>query len=57
MFRHVGVVSPELPLMRGTVRRNLTYSVPGASEEEVQRVILAIGLDKVLAELPAGLRT
>jgi ATP-binding cassette subfamily B protein len=56
-FRHVGIVSPDLPLLRGTVHRNLTYAVPGASDEEIQRVILAIGLDQVLAELPDGLKT
>jgi ATP-binding cassette, subfamily B, bacterial len=55
IYRHVGIVSPDLPLMRGTVRRNLTYGVPGATAEEIQRVVLAIGLDDVLAHLPDGL--
>lgn len=55
--RFIGVVSPELPLMRGTVRRNLTYSVPGVSPEELQRVILTLGLDRLLDELPDGLNT
>ncbi len=55
--RYVGVVSPELPLMRGTVRRNLTYSVPGVAPEELQRVILTLGLDRLLDELPDGLDT
>jgi ATP-binding cassette, subfamily B, bacterial len=56
VFRYIGMVSPDLPLMRGTVRRNLTYSVPGATDEEIQRVILALGLDKLLDELPDGLK-
>lgn len=55
--RWVGVVSPDLPLMRGTVRRNLTYSMPDATEEELDRIILASGLQDVLAELPRGTET
>ena len=54
-FRKVGMVSPDLPLMRGTVRRNLTYSRPDADPAELQRVIHAAGLDGLLAELPGGL--
>jgi ATP-binding cassette, subfamily B, bacterial len=54
-FRKVGMVSPDLPLMRGTVRRNLTYSRPDADAAELHRVIHAAGLDDLLAELPGGL--
>jgi ATP-binding cassette subfamily B protein len=57
LFRHIGMVSPDLLLMRGTVRRNLTYGAPSAGEEEIQRVILTTGLDDVLADLPDGLDT
>jgi ABC-type multidrug transport system fused ATPase/permease subunit len=56
-YRRVGVVGPELPLMRGTVRRNLTYRNKNASDDELQRVILATGLDTVIDELPNGLET
>jgi ATP-binding cassette, subfamily B, bacterial len=56
-FRQFGMVGAELPLMRGTVRRNLTYRDPRASEEEVRRVVDVTGLDEVLAELPSGLTT
>jgi ABC-type multidrug transport system fused ATPase/permease subunit len=56
-FQQIGVVGPDLPLMRGTVRRNLTYAAPGADAAEVARVVNAVGLDLVLAELPAGLTT
>ncbi|MBE0477373.1 MAG: ABC transporter ATP-binding protein [Coriobacteriia bacterium] len=56
-FRGVGMVSPDLPLMCGTVRRNLTYREPEASEEELRRVTMSCGLDEVLAELPYGLGT
>jgi ATP-binding cassette subfamily B protein len=53
-YRNVGTVSPDLPLMRGTVRRNIVYRDPSASEEEVRRVVLATGLDEVLAGLRGG---
>lgn len=43
--------------MRGTVRRNISYRRRNASDAELQRVILATGLDAVLAELPKGLDT
>lgn len=55
--RRVGVVGPDLPLMRGTVRRNITYALPEAAGDEVERVVRASGLDDVLAELPDGINT
>lgn len=55
--RRIGVIGPDLPLMRGTVERNLTYGAPDASPEEVDRVLALCGLDAVLAEMPGGIRT
>jgi ABC-type multidrug transport system fused ATPase/permease subunit len=56
-YRRIGMVSADLPLMRGTVRRNITYRNPGATGEEIRRVVLATGLDEVLEELPEGITT
>ena len=56
-FRKIGMVSPDLPLMRGTVRRNITYRMRRADPDELRRVVFAVGLDRVLAELPQGLET
>ena len=53
--RHVGIAAPDLPLMRGTVRRNLIYRQPAASPEEIARVVVAWQLDEILADLPGGL--
>ncbi|GAA4081898.1 ABC transporter transmembrane domain-containing protein [Nocardioides kongjuensis] len=53
-FRQLGVVSPDLPLMRGTVWRNLTYRMPNASRHEIQRVCYALGLDELVSTLPGG---
>lgn len=52
--RAVSVVSPDLPLLRGTVTRNLRYRAPHASEEEVARVRQLCRLDEVVGELPDG---
>lgn len=43
--RQIGYVGPDLPLMRGSVRRNITYAAADASATEIQRVVLALGLD------------
>lgn len=55
--RWIGAMGPDLPLMRGTVHRNLNYAVPDASAHEVARLLNASGLDQLLAELPDGLQT
>ncbi len=39
VFRKIGMVSRDLPLMRGTIRRNLTYRQPGAAEEEIHTLL------------------
>ena len=56
-FRKIGVVGPDLPLMRGTVRRNLIYSRPDVNSAELSRVLYATGLDRLIAELPDGIAT
>ena len=55
--RAIGMVSPDLPLLRGTVNKNLRYRWPKAPEEEVNRVRAMCGIDEVLAELPEGDQT
>jgi ATP-binding cassette, subfamily B, bacterial len=54
-LRRVGMVAPELPLMRGTLRRNLTYRRPSASDEEIRRVVALCHLDELIDRLPDGL--
>jgi ABC-type multidrug transport system fused ATPase/permease subunit len=53
----VGAMGPELPLMRGSVWRNLTYASPNATEQEVERVLVSTGLDEMFSDLPYGLQT
>lgn len=44
----IAMYSHDLPLLRGTIRRNLGYNAPEAEAVELQRVALASGLDQVL---------
>ncbi|MEM9564698.1 MAG: ABC transporter ATP-binding protein [Actinomycetota bacterium] len=55
--RAVGIAGPDLPLLRGSVRRNLTYRVPGASEDEVADLLDRCDLGRLVASLPRGLDT
>ena len=49
--RVVGMVGPDLPLLRGTVTRNLKYAAREASAQEVQRVAFGLGLPQTLGRL------
>jgi ABC-type multidrug transport system fused ATPase/permease subunit len=55
--REIGMVSGDLPLMRGSIRRNVTYRRPSATEAEIWQVLGACGLDDMVGELPDGLDT
>jgi ABC-type multidrug transport system fused ATPase/permease subunit len=55
--RALGLVSPDLPLLRGSVKRNLLYRWPDAPAEEIERVISLCELDDVIAALPEGMDT
>lgn len=50
----VSIVSADLPLLRGTITRNLRYRAPHASEEEAAEVWRLCRLDDVVSELPKG---
>lgn len=52
--RAIGIVSPDLPLMRGSVRYNIRYRNPDATEEEVARVAALCRIDDLLAQFPGG---
>ncbi len=56
--RHaISMVSPDLPLLRGTVKKNLLYRWPKAPAKEINRIKALCGIDEVLAELPEGDQT
>jgi len=55
--RAVSMAGPDLPLLRGSVAKNLRYRWPDAPEEELDRVRRLCSLDELLAELPEGFQT
>lgn len=52
VYRHIGMVSPNLPLLRGTLGRNLLYRFPEADDDDVEWVLSACRLDEVTGERP-----
>jgi ATP-binding cassette subfamily B protein len=53
----VGVVSQETYLFHATVRENLRFARPGASDEEVEAAARAAQIHDLIARLPAGYDT
>lgn len=53
----IGVVSQETYLIHGTVRENLLFAQPDASEEQMWAALHAARVDEVIAALPDGLDT
>ncbi|MDK1473110.1 ABC transporter ATP-binding protein [Streptomyces sp. 549] len=53
----IGLVEQEAPLMRGTVRDNLVYARPDATDEEIREALAAAHLTDVVQALPDGLDT
>ncbi len=50
----IGIVSPDLPLLKGSIRYNLRYRAPDAAETELDQVKKLCGLDELLSQLPGG---
>ena len=57
VHRAVSMAAPDLPLLRGSIDRNLRYRWPEAPEAELARVRTLCGVDEVLASLPDGIAT
>ncbi len=53
----IGIAGPDLPLLRGSVERNVRYRQPRAGDEEFARVVALCRLDQLVAELPDGWQT
>ncbi len=53
----VGVMTPDLPLLRGSIERNLSYRLPKASEKELEEARRLCDIDELIQSLPNGLRT
>jgi ATP-binding cassette subfamily B protein len=55
--RQLGVVPQEPFLFAGTIRDNLAFARPEASDEEVREAAEMVGLGELIDRLPAGLDT
>jgi ABC-type multidrug transport system fused ATPase/permease subunit len=53
----IGYVEQEAPVLAGTLRDNLLYATPDASEDALSLVLEEARLDEVVARLPEGLDT
>jgi len=53
----IGYVEQDAPVLAGTLRENLLYALPGASDEALAAVIEEARLAETLARLPNGLDT
>jgi len=47
----IGIVSPDLPLLKGSIHYNLTYRKPDASTDELERVLKLCKIDNLLEQL------
>ena len=55
--RQLGVVPQEAFLFAGSVRSNVTFARPDATDEEVDEACRAVGLEELIDRLPQGLDT
>lgn len=55
VFRKIGLVSPDLPLLRGTIRRNLCYRKPAAGDAEMSALLTRCGLKPLVDSFSDGL--
>jgi ATP-binding cassette, subfamily B, bacterial len=55
--RQIGLVPQEPFLFTGTIRDNVGFARPGASDDEIREAIRAVGLEELISRLPSGLDT
>ncbi|MEE1755152.1 ABC transporter ATP-binding protein [Streptomyces sp. SP18CS02] len=51
----IGYVEQDAPVLAGTLRENLTFAAPDATDEDVRRVLARARLDGLVERLPDGL--
>ncbi|HXQ61612.1 MAG TPA: ABC transporter ATP-binding protein [Acidimicrobiales bacterium] len=55
--RQLGVVPQEPFLFAGTIRDNIAFARPGASDEEVEEAVRTVGLSDLIERMPHGVDT
>jgi ABC-type multidrug transport system fused ATPase/permease subunit len=53
----IGYVEQDAPVLAGTLRENLLFGAPGATDDEIQDVLVRARLDALVERLPDGLET
>lgn len=53
----IGYVEQDAPVLAGTLRENLVFAAPGATEDEIREVLVRARLDALVDRLPDGLET
>ncbi|MFV2120980.1 ABC transporter ATP-binding protein [Streptomyces sp. Act-28] len=53
----IGYVEQDAPVLAGTLRENLVFAAPDATEEEVREVLVRARLEALVERLPDGLDT
>ncbi|MFB7271856.1 ABC transporter ATP-binding protein [Streptomyces sp. NPDC056244] len=53
----IGYVEQDAPVLAGTLRENLVFAAPGASDVEIREVLVRARLDGLVERLPDGLET
>jgi len=55
--KQVGVVPQEPFLFAGTLRENIAFARPGATDDEVEHAVGAVGLSELISGMPDGVDT
>ncbi|MFF8829090.1 ABC transporter ATP-binding protein [Streptomyces sp. NPDC015131] len=53
----IGYVEQDAPVLAGTLRENLCFGAPDATEEQIREVLVRARLDALVERLPEGLET
>ncbi|MEU7256145.1 ABC transporter ATP-binding protein [Streptomyces rimosus] len=53
----IGYVEQDAPVLSGTLRENLLFAAPGATDDQLARVLTRTRLDGLVERLPEGLET
>ncbi|WP_421108924.1 ABC transporter ATP-binding protein [Streptomyces sp. NEAU-S77] len=53
----IGYVEQDAPVLAGTLRENLVFAAPGATDDDIREVLARTKLDTLVGRLPHGLDT
>ncbi len=54
---HIGIVQQDVYMFSGTIRENIAYGKPNATDEEIKQAAKASGADEFIESLPKGYNT